>query len=117
MIIGRYLTPLNSFEYCPFADVRWPAAVTTTRAGKCRMSVKAAPVRAIVLPDPSSAYLRARRAKTARRQEARGLAMTSLPGNPYGTRSSPPGSCGLQRERRLCANRTPVTKPYLSIVW
>src|SRR5713226_4542537 len=26
----------------PFADVRWSAAVTTTRAGKCRMSVNVA---------------------------------------------------------------------------
>jgi len=43
MIIGRSLTQLNSSGHRgPSADVMWSAAVTTTRAGKCRMSVEAA---------------------------------------------------------------------------
>src|SRR5262249_167923 len=43
LIIGRLLAPLNSSRTCgPSADVRPSTAVTTTRAGKCRMSVEAA---------------------------------------------------------------------------
>ena len=43
MIIGRSLTPLNSSRTLgPSADVRRSAAVTTTRAGRCRMSVDTA---------------------------------------------------------------------------
>lgn len=45
MIIGRSPMPLNSRGHCgPSADVRRSAAVTTTHAGRCRMSVETAPI-------------------------------------------------------------------------
>jgi hypothetical protein len=41
MIIGHSLTPLNSSRTLrPSADVRRSAAVTTTRAGKCRNALE-----------------------------------------------------------------------------
>jgi len=51
MIIGRSLTPLNSSKSCTaFADLRW-SVCTTTRAGRCRMSVEIA-----LLPTPQGGY-------------------------------------------------------------
>jgi hypothetical protein len=46
MIIRRSLTPLNySRTLRPTVDVRRSAAVTTTRAGRCRMFVETAPAK------------------------------------------------------------------------
>jgi hypothetical protein len=55
MIIGLSLTPLNSSRTSrAAAHVRQAAAVTTTRAGRCRMSVETAPLGGPAMTIPTS---------------------------------------------------------------